>query len=683
MLSSEALSVGSSDVPDILPSDSNSNEIALRPNELGDVDIVHATQYGKFEVVRQLIESGQHDVNQLDKEGISLLHWAAINNRLQMVRYLIMKGALIDRRCGDLNTNALQWAIRQGHLQMVVLLLHYGSSPLIPDVNGLNSLHVASQSGHTPIVAYLVAKGSVDVDCRDEQNGRTPLMHAILHSPGDDPTRLLINLGASVNKTDASFGNTALHYALGTNNYGAVTKLLNCNASADIPNKQGETVKDSLTSVSNSLITRRIQKHIETEDLTSRRNWRTFHKNPKTIDKITFALPFFCMGLIGLVLESYLNFILKIVSIFAVATAVKYFSGKFLTFNSHQILPFSTYLAQKVLMYFTWSHYYWNEVSSWANCSLLLVSIFLCYYFYKTVFSDPGFLKRSMEAKKQAIISFVECEDKGMDNFSSFCTTCILRRPIRSKHCVVCKQCVAKMDHHCPWVFNCVAANNHSFFVNFLFFLECIITLFMGATAVYIWHYTHGTLSTEPGLDVAVFGGLFGYREAPDLISSAVQTVSIDSPVQVLGWFSSLIQFCCNNQWIVFIASLSMLYWIWVGALFGSQCYQMFCVGMTTNEFLNRHRYKHFKLSPEAESRLPTDEREREAYFHRHRANKCRNKAYSPFQNGFMQNVADFYQVSFCGLLHPNVVDWTHVYSVDEVTTQTGCSSSDHSAFKA
>ena len=51
MLSSEALSVGSSDVPDILPSDSNSNEIALRPNELGDVDIVHATQYGNYELV--------------------------------------------------------------------------------------------------------------------------------------------------------------------------------------------------------------------------------------------------------------------------------------------------------------------------------------------------------------------------------------------------------------------------------------------------------------------------------------------------------------------------------------------------------------------------------------------------------------------------------------------------------
>ena len=131
-----------------------------------------------------MIESGETEVNQLDKEGISLLHWAAINNRVPIVRYLIMKGAMIDRKCGDLNTNAIQWAIRQGHLQMVVLLLHYGSSPLVTDINGLNSLHVAAQSGHTPIVAYLIATGACDVDCTDQQNGRTALMHAILHSAG-------------------------------------------------------------------------------------------------------------------------------------------------------------------------------------------------------------------------------------------------------------------------------------------------------------------------------------------------------------------------------------------------------------------------------------------------------------------------------------------------------------------
>ena len=55
---------------------------------------------------------------------------------------------------------------------------------MLLQISGLNSLHVASQSGHTPIVAYLIATGACDVDCTDEQNGRTALMHAILHSSG-------------------------------------------------------------------------------------------------------------------------------------------------------------------------------------------------------------------------------------------------------------------------------------------------------------------------------------------------------------------------------------------------------------------------------------------------------------------------------------------------------------------
>lgn len=48
-------------------------------------DIVRAVQYGIFPRVRELVEAG-FDVNQMDHENVSLLHWAAINNRLDIVR---------------------------------------------------------------------------------------------------------------------------------------------------------------------------------------------------------------------------------------------------------------------------------------------------------------------------------------------------------------------------------------------------------------------------------------------------------------------------------------------------------------------------------------------------------------------------------------------------------------------
>jgi palmitoyltransferase len=138
--------------------------------------------------------------------NITLLHWAAINNRIEIAEYLINKRAQIDAYGGDLNSTPLHWAIRDGKIQMVAFLLSHQAEPSLFDgegksiirINynlfeiqlGYSSIHLASMFGHSDIVAYLIAKGQ-DVDLLDK-NGMTPLMHAAARVKNRDPTQLLI-----------------------------------------------------------------------------------------------------------------------------------------------------------------------------------------------------------------------------------------------------------------------------------------------------------------------------------------------------------------------------------------------------------------------------------------------------------------------------------------------------------
>ena len=56
-------------------------------------DAVKATQYGAIERLKYLVDNEQLDVTKPDKEDITLLHWAAINNRKEIVVFLLKKGA--------------------------------------------------------------------------------------------------------------------------------------------------------------------------------------------------------------------------------------------------------------------------------------------------------------------------------------------------------------------------------------------------------------------------------------------------------------------------------------------------------------------------------------------------------------------------------------------------------------
>lgn len=49
------------------------------------------------------------------------------------------------------------------------------------------------------------------------------------------------------------------------------------------------------------------------------------------------------------------------------------------------------------------------------------------------------------------------------------CQRCLKAKPDRCHHCSQCNKCILKMDHHCPWVCNCIGYFNYKYFLNMLF----------------------------------------------------------------------------------------------------------------------------------------------------------------------------------------------------------------------
>uniref|UniRef100_UPI00358E3C4B palmitoyltransferase ZDHHC20-A-like isoform X2 n=1 Tax=Myxine glutinosa TaxID=7769 RepID=UPI00358E3C4B len=64
-----------------------------------------------------------------------------------------------------------------------------------------------------------------------------------------------------------------------------------------------------------------------------------------------------------------------------------------------------------------------------------------------------------------------------------YCEKCHLLKPDRCHHCSTCEMCILKMDHHCPWVNNCVGFSNYKFFILFLAY-ALIYCVYIAATVM-------------------------------------------------------------------------------------------------------------------------------------------------------------------------------------------------------
>jgi len=115
------------------------------------------------------------------------------------------------------------------------------------------------------------------------------------------------------------------------------------------------------------------------------------------------------------------------------------------------------------------------------NCLwLLAVASYL-----RTHCSDPGHIPDRWDA----FVESTGLQPSGLRSGwqpgrATACKKCSGRlRPERAHHCSICRVCVLRMDHHCPWTGNCVGFRNYKFFL-LLGIYACLGSCFGLATAL-------------------------------------------------------------------------------------------------------------------------------------------------------------------------------------------------------
>lgn len=155
--------------------------------------VAAAAQSRDIAAVRALLKQGA-DVNAAQGDGMTALHWAALNGEAELTSMLLYAGAnwrAMTRLGGYV---PLHLAARAGAAPVVEVLLEAGADQTIRTATGATALMLAAASGDAKAVDVLLARGA-EVNATEKAHGQTALMFAAA-TGRTDVVRTLLARGA-------------------------------------------------------------------------------------------------------------------------------------------------------------------------------------------------------------------------------------------------------------------------------------------------------------------------------------------------------------------------------------------------------------------------------------------------------------------------------------------------------
>ncbi|KAJ3227162.1 Palmitoyltransferase zdhhc13 [Clydaea vesicula] len=384
---------------------------SLEQENINNLDLFQLAQRGlKEDFIFELQRSGNNP-DLLDNEACSSLHWAAINNRIEVALYLISVKATVDIRGGQLSATPLHWAARAGHIHMVTILLKNGADPTLFDGQGYNALHLAAHAGHHLLMLYLNAIG---MDWNTPDSASRTCLHWVAYQGNSlDSLKSLLKHNVGLDFLDNS-GYTALHWSVIANHLDFSYELVKAGCNIDVKDGQGKTALDWAKERNTDEKFQKMLNDYYKE--TIKNNWY-----------ISFPVSLAVLSLIH-------NYIF-----------MGYLLGNGQIKPVHT--PYLTSIPQATIFYcvLDWMTMINDSGMMIENILMCILSAVLIYSFYKSVVLNPGYLKLNLsQTEKQAVI--IRLAENGNLDARHYCLTCEVGKPLRSKHCKICDKCVAKFD---------------------------------------------------------------------------------------------------------------------------------------------------------------------------------------------------------------------------------------------